>query len=47
MRRVFTIKMSIIELQDELLLNKKQFKFVSFSTLNQTHIRVKNLFSTI
>ena len=47
MRRVFTIKMSIIELQDELLLNKKQFKFVFFSTLNQTHIRVKNLFSTI
>ena len=47
MRRVFTIKMSIIELQDELLLNKKQFKFVFFSTLNQTHIMVKNLLSTI
>ena len=30
--------MSIIELQDESFLNKKQFKFVFFSTLNQTHI---------
>ena len=44
MHRVFTLKMSIIELQDESLLNKKQFKFVFFSTLNQTHIMVKNLF---
>ena len=47
MHRVFTLKMSIIELQDASFLNKKQFKFVFFSTLNQTHIMVKNLLSTI
>ena len=47
MCRVFTIKTSIIELQDESLLNKKQFKFVFFSTLTQTHITVKNLLLTV